>query len=298
MNKLFKFIILFVSIIGTIASVSGSVSEFTFNPDKPVVGDVITIKGTASQNEVIKPAITLNTDIEVKGDNKYNFPINGIEVPTKKNTFTIQAKNVKNLNVKVEKYGLSWTLKKDAISGIATISQGNVPDWTYNIRLFGTANPGVSSVPITVTAITTSSEIKTNDNGKFIYEYSTSKLLPGTYLLTIGGISKEIKLLSKKEKEDRDKEDRENKDKSDKNENIIREKDTKKFEVTSSQTPKITGNIEITPNITEEPETTAVKEPKSTPSETKEIPAKEESENKLKSRYGLSRILDFFSFLK
>lgn len=237
MKQIFKIILLFLSITATIASVSGNVSDFSINPDKPFVGDDITIKGNASPNDIIQPNITLNATIDVKGDNKYNIHINGIEIPTKKNTLTIQAKNVTNLNVKVEKYGLSRTLSKDAIGGIATISKGNVPGWTYNIRIFGTAISGVSSVPINVTANTTSSEIVADINGNFTYNYSTSKLIPGTYVLSIGGISKEIKLLSKKEKEDKDKEEKDKKDndkkdndKKDNHENK-KEIDNKKFEL-------------------------------------------------------------------
>lgn len=292
MKQLFKIIVLVLCIIGTIASVSGNVSDFSVNPHKTVVGDVITIKGNASPNEIIQPNITLNTSIEVNDEKKYSFQINGIEVPTKKNTFTIQAKNVTNLNVKVKKYGLSWTLSKDATSGIATISQGNVPDWTFDIRIFGTAKSGVSSVPINIITKTTSSEIKANDNGTFTYEYSTSKLLPGTYVLTIGGISKEIKLLSKKEKEDKDKED---KDKSYNHDNN-KEDDDKKSEVTSAASPEIKETIEISHEEGEITQTT--KEPEETPSVPiiKENSDDGHSKGQTDSPNILNRIYNMFKF--
>ena len=194
---------MFLFVLGP-ATVSATVTELTITPHDPEIGDLIIMKGTASPGEIIKPAIILNIATDAaKGNNKYNFPINGIEVPTKKNTFTIRAEHVKNLNVKVEKWGLSWTKTAVATNGVATISQGNVPDWTYNIKIFGTAESGVTSVPLTVTAKTTSSEIVADDDGKYEYEYSTSKLLPGTYTLTIGGISKEITLSSKKERSEK-----------------------------------------------------------------------------------------------
>ncbi len=193
-----KIITLFTLLLLLAVSASGSVSSLTISPDNPVVGDEITIKGIANQGEVLHPSITFNETAAVsKGSNEYNYLINGIEVPTKKNTFVIAAKHVKNLKVKVEKWGLSWTFGTEATAGNATISKANVPGWTYNIKIFGTADSGVSSVPLTITGLTTSSDIKADNDGNFEYEFSTSKLPPDTYLLSIGGMTKEITLLPK-----------------------------------------------------------------------------------------------------
>lgn len=206
MRTCWKIIMLFTLSLLPAVSASGGVSKLTISPDNPVVGDEITMKGKASPNEVLYPSITFKEIANVsKGSNEYNYLINGIEIPTKKNTFKITAEHVKNLNVKVEKWGLSWTFKTEAtMDGTATISKTNVPGWTYNIKIFGTAASGASSVPLTITGLTTSSEIKADDKGNFEYKFSTSKLPPDTYILGIGETTREIILLPKNEKSGND----------------------------------------------------------------------------------------------
>lgn len=202
MRTRWEIIMLFTLLLLSAVSASGSVSELTISPNNPMVGDEITMKGQASPNEVLHPSITFKEIADVsKGSNGYNYLINGIEVPTKKNTFVITAEHVKNLNVKVEKWGLSWTFRTEATAdGTATISKANVPGWTYNIKIFGTAVSGASSVPLTIMGLTTSSEVKADDKGNFEYEFSTSKLPPNTYIFSIGGMTREIILLPKNEK--------------------------------------------------------------------------------------------------
>ncbi len=229
----FKIILLFAILVLVTSSVSGSVSELKISPENPVVGDKITIKGTASPNEVLRPSITFMETVKVaKGNKNYEYQINGIEIPNGKNNFVVNAKNVKDLNVGV-KLLIWWTLSKDASNtGEASIAQGNVPSGNYHIKIHGTAAEDVSSVPLTITA---SSEIKANEKGNFEYEYSTSNLPPGTYVLNVEETIKKITLYAKNEKLEK------------------REEPEKPEKPEKTDKPEITKKPETTPEIRETP---------------------------------------------
>lgn len=159
------------------------------SPENPVVGEEITMWGLASPNEILWPSITFEKTVNV-ANGKYSYRLYAIKIPSGQNNFAVTAKNVKNLNVRV-KILLWWTKSADATNGIATVSQGNVPSGTYDIRIEGDAVDGVASAPL---AITASSKITADTQGNFGYKYSSSGVPPGDFILSIGGITKTITL--------------------------------------------------------------------------------------------------------
>jgi hypothetical protein len=192
--SVFIFTLLFFSI----NSVSGGVSVLKITPENPVAGDEITMSGTALPDEVLTPSITFKvTEKAAKRNGRYDYMVDNIEVPIANSVFEVKAEKVKNLNVEVGKWGLSWTFRKDATNGIATISKGNVPSWTYNIKIYGTAVDGESSVQLNMKS---SSKITADNRGNFKVKYSTSHIPAGAYTLVIGGKTVTINLLEKKEK--------------------------------------------------------------------------------------------------
>ncbi|NJD78818.1 MAG: hypothetical protein FIB08_17280 [Candidatus Methanoperedens sp.] len=159
------------------------------------------MNGTASPNEVLNPSISFKEAVDIaEGDNKYEYRINGIEIPQGKNSFAITAENVKNLNVGIELL-IFWTKSANAINGVATISQGSVPGGKYNIKIFGISSDNASSVNLTIKA---ASKITVDGEGHFEYRYSTSNLPTGIYILNIGDEIRTIQLLASKEKTDKE----------------------------------------------------------------------------------------------
>ncbi len=256
MKITFNIIISFFLLVSIASSVSGL--EFKISPENPVVGDDIKMTGNASPGEVIQPSITFKETVNVaEGNNKYEYQINGIEIPPGMNTFAVSAQNVQNLNVGV-KLLIWWTISADAANGVATISQGNVPGGTYHVKMFGTAVDGASSVPLTITA---STRIKADDQGNFRYEISTDKLPAGKYTLNIGGKTETITLLAHREKpkETEKPERQENEDRGKNDRHEVREDSTS---VSVTPTPETT---EKTPESTPEIKETPVKTPEDTP---------------------------------
>ena len=241
-------LIILVILFFSINSVAGVVSELKITPDKPILGDEITMSGKADPNEVLTPSITFKVKVNAaKGTGMYDYIVNNMEVPISKSVFEVKAEKVKNLNVEVGKWGLSWTFIKDATNGIAIISQGNVPAWTYNIKLYGTAADGESSVQLNMKAY---SEITADNDGNFNIKYSTSKIPPGTYTLDIGGEKVTINLLEKNEK------------KSSVEAEDVENKKTHEIDPESTITAKttITPEETHTPAITETPSVTPDKD--------------------------------------
>lgn len=189
MDKMMKKIIfLFVAFLLLINPVSAI--NFTIIPDNPVAGEVITIKGTgAALNQVLYPSINFEKTISVS-NGKYEFSLYGVRIPPDENNFAVTAENTKNLNVRVKI--LLWLTKSaDASGGKATVSQGNVPSGNYDIRIDGDSADGASSVTLKITA---SSKIAADSQGNFKYQYSSSGVPPGTFILDIGGNTKTITL--------------------------------------------------------------------------------------------------------
>ena len=182
-----KLLILFLSLPILINPTSGM--TLTVTPENPVAGDEITIRGTASPDAVLQPSITFKKDASV-ADGKYEYRLYGIKIPSGQNNFAVTARNTENLNIRV-KVLLWWTRSADAVSGTATVSQGNVPPGTYDIRIDGDAADGASSVSLTITA---SSKITADSSGNFEYKYASSGIPPGDFTLKAGGVTRTITL--------------------------------------------------------------------------------------------------------
>ncbi len=159
-------------------------------PENPYVGDDITLKGdAAAPNQTLQPTVTFEKTVGViNGDYVYNLV--GIKIPEGENNFVVTSRNVKDLYVGIV-IVFTMEVKKNAVNGVATISQSNVPSGTHNFRIRGGAEDGATSVPLTITA---STKINADAQGNFSYVYSTSGIPAGTFNLTVGTITRTITL--------------------------------------------------------------------------------------------------------
>ncbi len=182
-------ILILVLLFSTLAS--AAILELETIPKNPEPGDEITISGVASPNQEITITSSFKDTIQVSAG-KYRYDLKDIEIPTKPNSFTVTAKNVKNLRVGV-KILLIWITKSiPASGGVATISRGDVPPGNYDIKIFGDAVNGASTVDLHVTA---SMKTKADSKGNFKAKIGTKGLPPGIYTITAkapGGASKTI----------------------------------------------------------------------------------------------------------
>lgn len=178
-----------------ISPVSAAV-EWKILPSNPTVGDTMKIIGTASPREHFKLEISFEKKVPVS-EGKYELLLKRIKIPKgNNNLFTVRADGVQNLNLNVKKY-VWFKLQSNASNGIATISQANVPPFTYRILIKGDALSEKSSVNLTVTA---SQTLKADSKGRFSYTYSTSSMSEGEYSIKIGDSEKTIVLQPKNQK--------------------------------------------------------------------------------------------------
>ncbi|ADE35655.1 PGF-pre-PGF domain-containing protein [Methanohalophilus mahii] len=180
-------ILLLISILIFGVSAAGA---FEVTPENPTVGDRITINGTSSADSV-KANVEFTKTVSVE-DGEYEYRIDDVEIPKGSNTFTVKAEGAEDLNVRVKI--LFWITKSaDASSsGVATVSQSNVPSGDYNIQIDGKAASGANDVDLTITA----SQNIDVENGEFEGEYNTNGIPPGQFKVTVAGETKTITLKS------------------------------------------------------------------------------------------------------
>jgi hypothetical protein len=164
--------------------------NLSVSPENPYVGDDIILKGdTAVPNQILQPSVTFGKTVGVTNGN-YDYSLAGIKIPAGENNFVVTSKNVKDLYVGIVML-IKWSKKENAVNGVATISQANVPNGTYTIDIYGTAEDGATSVPLTITA---STKINADAQGNFSSIYPTSGIPAGTFNLTVGSITRTITL--------------------------------------------------------------------------------------------------------
>ena len=185
-------ILIFAFLFSTLAS--ASIIELETIPKNPEPGDEITISGVASPNQEITITSSFKDIIPVSAE-KYRYDLKDIEIPSKPNSFTVTTKNVKNLRVGVKI--LIWITKSfPASGGVATLSLGDVLPGNYDVKIFGDAVNGASTVDLHVTA---SLKTKTDSNGNFKAKIGTKGLPPGVYTITAAapdGASKTISVFA------------------------------------------------------------------------------------------------------
>ena len=182
------FILLYLFISPVAASV-----DWKITPANLIVGDTLKITGKASPSDDVRAQVIYIKNLDVS-DGRYQLSLKNLQIPEgEDNRFTIQADGVKNLHVEVTKL-LTYNINRDATNGVAIISHGHVPAWSYDIAIDGDALKGKNSVQLTITAAQT---LTTNSKGKFSFNYDTSSLPAGQFKIIIGNKSKIIELRPK-----------------------------------------------------------------------------------------------------
>ncbi len=145
MKSAFILVTIFVSIF-----ISPGLS-FELTPANIKPGEEMVLTGIAKPGSQLsfQSSFTMNLPVTA---GKYEYEAT-VEIPQKPNRFTVAARNVQDFNAGV-KFGIWITKSFKASGGTARISQGDVPPGRYNLKIFGTALPGSTEVPVTVEAET------------------------------------------------------------------------------------------------------------------------------------------------
>ena len=148
---------------------------FDITPTVPTPGQEITISGTAKPDEALTFESSFAMDLPVSGG-QYEYETT-IQVPQKPNRFTVSARNVQDLNAGVKI--VIWITKSfQASSGTVRLSQADVPPGRYNLKMFGSALPGSTVVPVDIEAET---QVLADSNGKYELTIDTTGIPAGLY---------------------------------------------------------------------------------------------------------------------
>ncbi len=180
-------------LFGLLMSPAAAAVDWKISPTSPAVGDTLKITGKAAAGESLRAEVSFEKAVPVsKG--RYLYSLEAIKVPSgADNLFTVKATGVQNLHIGVKKI-IWFHLDSDASGGVASISQGHVPPFTYKIQMDGDALKGKSSVNLRVTAAQT---LKADSKGNFEFSYDTSSMPAGKFNIKIGTSQKTVELLPK-----------------------------------------------------------------------------------------------------
>jgi hypothetical protein len=158
-------------------------NDFTITPSNPVVGDSVTIKGTAVPNSQVTVQVLYEQSLPVH-NGAYQLALKGIFVPTPSNSITIKTTNVQSMSVGL-KQRMWITLTSKVVNGVSTLTQNNIGPGTYDATIYGKSE--ASSVQLSVT----SSETLTADSkGNYLFVYNSSGMPKGKYTVKVGSVSK------------------------------------------------------------------------------------------------------------
>ncbi|MCQ1535080.1 hypothetical protein FTO70_05130 [Methanosarcina sp. KYL-1] len=181
---------LFLALMIVSPALAVPAAEWEVSPSSPYVGDTLVITGTTDPNVGLRADVSFEKTASVS-DGAYSYRLAEVKIPSgEENCFTVEAEPVQSLQVAVKK--LIWiTLNGNVNEGVGTVSHSNVPPLTYEVKIYGNAQEGESSVNLTITA---SQTITADSEGNFRYEYDTDSMPAGDYEISIGGDSKTITL--------------------------------------------------------------------------------------------------------
>lgn len=162
--------------------------SFELSPASVSPGQEVLLTGVAKPGSQLsfQSSFTMNLPVTA---GKYEYETT-VEIPQKPNRFSVSARNVEDFNAGV-KLGIWITKSFKANGGTARISQGDVPPGRYNLKMFGTALPGSTEIPVTVEAET---QVQADSAGKYNLAIDTSGIPAGDYRIAGAGDSKIIRL--------------------------------------------------------------------------------------------------------
>ena len=107
MYAISKLILLIIAII-LLPSASADISQIHISPKNPVVGDIITISGIASPDELIDLAVSYTTTLTTS-NGRFLCRVGAVEIPPLPNSFQVTAGGVeKTISVSIKRWNSSF----------------------------------------------------------------------------------------------------------------------------------------------------------------------------------------------
>jgi hypothetical protein len=162
-------------------------NDFTITPSKPVVGDLVTMKGSALPNSSVNAQVSFEKMLPVQNGG-FQLILRQIVIPAGNNAFTVKTSNVDRMFVGL-KQGIWTTVNAGNVNGVSTISQSNISPGKYDVRIGGDSK--VSTVKLVVTA---SKTFNTDSKGNYVFVYNSAGMPSGKYSIKIGNVIKSFNL--------------------------------------------------------------------------------------------------------
>jgi hypothetical protein len=142
-------------------------------------GDTVTFNGQGDPNSEVYIEISTSTSIGAPGG-RYGIALNGIHIPSGKNSFSISADRVETMTVSGSSLSNSQISATQAVdvkkNGRGSFSVSNVPEGTYNIMVYGTASG--STVDLSASA---ACAIQVDGSGNYWESLNTQGMPAGVY---------------------------------------------------------------------------------------------------------------------
>lgn len=161
------------------------VTEISVSPEDPSPGDTITVTGKASPNELVSASVSFQETQKVS-DGTFAYSLSGVTIPDGSDSFGLVANGVDGLKIQVKVPILGYVSVPESLIGIngnvATFGTGKINSGTYDIKLSGSSPEEQVGLSFNARATITADE-----NGDFVYTYSTDNIPEGDYSINIGG---------------------------------------------------------------------------------------------------------------
>jgi hypothetical protein len=201
-------LLLLCAFIVSVANAGASVTELNVNPSVVLPGETLSISGKATPNEEVSLKSSFVISLPVS-EGKYSEEFKGIHFPAGEKTFSVRAKNIKDIRVslgpilfKTFEYPLDGPRK--ATNGIATLSISlpvsflgftiNV-DGEKDVKVYGAALDDATSVILTTDMAI---KVPADKNGDFILDLDTEGVPFGEFSIAAGGKEETVQIVRTK----------------------------------------------------------------------------------------------------
>ena len=200
-------LLLLCAFIASVTIAGASVTELNVNPSDVLPGETLSISGKATPNEEVSLKSSFVISLPVS-EGKYSREFKGIHFPAGKKTFSVRAKNIKDIRVSLGPILFLGTFEspldgpRKATNGIATLSI-SLPISVFDVagekdvKVYGAALEDARSVILTTDM---SIKVPAYKNGDFILDLDTEGVPLGEFSIAAGGKEKTVQIVRTKPK--------------------------------------------------------------------------------------------------
>ena len=199
-------LLLLFAFIASVTIAGASVTELNVNPSVVVPGETLSISGKATPNEQVTLKSTFAMSLPVS-EGKYSKEFKGIHFPDGEKTFSVRAKNIKEIRTSLGPIPLLGAVEyptdgpRKATNGVATLSISlpvsvfglpiNV-DGEKDVKVYGAALDDATSVILTTNMAI---KVTADKNGDFKLDINTKGVPLGEFSIAAGGKDETVQIV-------------------------------------------------------------------------------------------------------